>query len=393
MWRGVQLLPLLLLSEAFIVASGRVESGSPELNWNSSSSACAKNIPLADSTTSYSPISLWWKSLGSILLQHLPGDESSREPSFFNDLRIAFNIAHPTSNAPTRPGTHFYHSPLYRRDQKILKTKCRVKPLHPGEGWDGTGIPNYTPTDSNGNPLPTQTIGDGHGGGGQEVIAVRSTCNGRGTGATVNANVSTGPNGSFDWLTCGINPNSDATGWQPPFATVDQIITYPGGLRAAIEADNSPYKPCTRYVDLFETAGAEFQVPPLFIAAFALQESGCNPDVDGGGGEQGMMQISPEKCANAPNGNCKDVIYNVRTAVSFFRDVLKSVNYNAFEAVGNYNGWFRGMNYTEATTWGINGDCCRCQRNLSYLSQFFNGWILNNNNAYDLGSIHNTATC
>lgn len=128
---------------------------------------------------------------------------------------------------------------------------------------------------------------------------------------SVNTNASTGPNGQFTWLTCGINPNDNSTGWQPPFATVDQIITYPGGLKAAVAAENSPYKSCSTFVDLFETAGAEFQsklfwrsilhwltilfflVPPLFIAAFALQESGCNPDTEGGGGEQGMMQISP----------------------------------------------------------------------------------------------------
>lgn len=129
-------------------------------------------------------------------------------------------------------------------------------------------------------------------------------------------NLSTGPNGQFAWLTCGIDPNNNSTGWAPPFATVDQVITYQGGLRAAVQASGSPYQPCTRYVDLFETAGAEFQgkltrfpalmptkkkknlpssflVPPLFIAAFALQESGCNPNTEGGGGEQGMMQISP----------------------------------------------------------------------------------------------------
>jgi hypothetical protein len=203
MWRRVQLLPLLLLSEAFIVASRRLEPGIAELNWNSSSSPspCANDMPLADSITSYSPISLWWKSLGSILLQHLPGDESSGEPGFFNDLRIAFNTVHPTPNVPTRSRApvgsstdsadetefcddHFYHSPLYRRDQQVLKTKCRVKPTRPDQTWDGNGIPNYTPTDSNGNPLPTQTIGDGHGGGGQEIISVQSKCNGRGSGAT-----------------------------------------------------------------------------------------------------------------------------------------------------------------------------------------------------------------
>jgi len=62
--------------------------------------------------------------------------------------------------------------------------------------------------------------------------------------------------------------------------------------------------------------------------------------------------------------------------------------------VGNYNGWYRGMNYANATSWGQNGDCCLCQRNLSYLTQFFNGW-LQNIDAWNpwLGMIHNTDIC
>jgi soluble lytic murein transglycosylase-like protein len=123
------------------------------------------------------------------------------------------------------------------------------------------------------------------------------------------------------------------------------------------------------------------KVPPLFIAAFALQESGCDPTTMGQGGEAGMMQISPvspivvskmeeltnheqDKCTNAPNGNCLDVWYNVRTATSYFADVIKSTGGNVFEAVGQYNGWQRGMSFNEATTWGVNGNCCHCQRNL-----------------------------
>lgn len=68
-----------------------------------------------------------------------------------------------------------------------------------------------------------------------------------------------GPNGQFTWLTCGIDPNNNSSGWQPPHATVDQIITFPGGLRAAVQDPNSPFSACTRFVELFETAGAEFQ--------------------------------------------------------------------------------------------------------------------------------------
>jgi hypothetical protein len=39
-----------------------------------------------------------------------------------------------------------------------------------------------------------------------------------------------------------------------------------------------------------------------------MQESFCNPNAVGGAGEQGLMQITPEKCKGAPNGNCKDIV-------------------------------------------------------------------------------------
>lgn len=57
--------------------------------------------------------------------------------------------------------------------------------------------------------------------------------------------------------------------------------------------------------------GADFgciAVPPIIVASFANQESGCNPATIGGGGEQGMMQITPDKCVGAPGGNCLDVV-------------------------------------------------------------------------------------
>jgi hypothetical protein len=113
------------------------------------------------------------------------------------------------------------------------------------------------------------------------------------------------------WLTCGINKADKNSGWNPPNATIDQVITLEGGLAAAVKMDGSPYQACTKYIDIFEAAGGEFgskhielalissmpdvlsKVPPLFIAAFALQESSCDPTTMGQGGEAGMMQISP----------------------------------------------------------------------------------------------------
>lgn len=36
-------------------------------------------------------------------------------------------------------------------------------------------------------------------------------------------------------------------------------------------------------------------MPSILVASFAMQESGCKPDEQGGGGEQGIMQISQDK--------------------------------------------------------------------------------------------------
>jgi hypothetical protein len=228
----------------------------------------------------YSPVSLFWHGFTSFISNHLPGDVSSAEPSFFNDLRIAFNLSHPnvgTKIDPTKTCQLDKREYLYPRDQQVLKTKCRVQSTLPDEEWNN-GIPNYTPTGADGRPLPTQTIGDGHGGYGQEIIAVTSMCGNIPPGAAgkrlcpinptpclhpcsplVTTNTSTGPNGQFTWLTCGINAQNNSTGWEPPCATVEQVITFQGGLRAAVAAANSPYQPCSKYVDLFETAGEEFQ--------------------------------------------------------------------------------------------------------------------------------------
>ena len=39
-----------------------------------------------------------------------------------------------------------------------------------------------------------------------------------------------------------------------------------------------------------------------------MQESGCNPNAVGGAGEQGLMQITKDKCGGAPGGNCQDPV-------------------------------------------------------------------------------------
>lgn len=97
------------------------------------------------------------------------------------------------------------------------------------------------------------------------------------------------------------------------------------------------------------------------LAAFAMQESSCNAETTGGGGEQGLMQITQEKCGGAPGGNCKDPVrrsassieftpdsplpqdFNIRTAAKFFADTLNRNNGDLLKSLGAYNGWFPSM--------------------------------------------------
>lgn len=74
-----------------------------------------------------------------------------------------------------------------------------------------------------------------------------------------------------------------------------------------------------------------------------MQESSCNPHTVGGGGEQGLMQISKDKCGGAPNGNCQDVDFNIRTGTKFFADTLNGNGGNLLLTLGNYNGWPKRM--------------------------------------------------
>lgn len=80
-------------------------------------------------------------------------------------------------------------------------------------------------------------------------------------------------------------------------------------LTEAVEMSNSVFGACAPYLDHFNSIGNELGIPPIALASIAMQESSCNPDVTGGGGEQGMFQITNDKCGGAPGGNCKDVHY------------------------------------------------------------------------------------
>ncbi|TBU56376.1 lysozyme-like protein [Dichomitus squalens] len=190
------------------------------------------------------------------------------------------------------------------------------------------------------------------------------------SGASKQITATDGPNGNIDWMNCGLYDG----GWNPPHVTVNDVITV--DLGAALGDSNTPFKACGPYIDLFYKYAGEHGIPPIIVASIAMQESTCNVHEVGGGGEQGIMQISKDKCGGAPGGNCQDPDFNIRTGVAFFAQTLSDNGGNLLLTLGNYNGWPKGMTVASATAarWT---DCCLCQNNLDYLVQYLNGWFLN----------------
>jgi len=207
------------------------------------------------------------------------------------------------------------------------------------------------------------------------------------SGATTKTTGTTGPNGSLDWMNCGI----EGSGWNPPYVQVKDLKVV--DLNDALKDFNSPFSACAKFTSYFYQYAGEFGLEPIMLAAFAMQESSCNPETVGGGGEQGLMQITQEKCVGAPGNNCRDPNFNIKTGAKYFAQTLSDAGGNVFMAVGEYNGWYKGLTKGAATAarWS---DCCTCQNNLDYLHQYFNGWLQNINAYYDhLGKYFNLDVC
>ncbi|KZV73297.1 glycoside hydrolase family 23 protein [Peniophora sp. CONT] len=196
-----------------------------------------------------------------------------------------------------------------------------------------------------------------------------------------------GPNGSQKYLNCGI----DDGGWNPPNLNVKDLA-----VSDLNDVRNKAFKPCTdETIDLFYKYGDAFGVPPILLASFAMQESSCNPKTVGGGGEQGIMQISKDKCEGRSPSACQELDFNIKAGAKYFSDQLKANGGNVVLTVGAYNGYYKGMTKGDATK-AAKSSCCRCQQNLDYLQQFFNGW-LQGYSAYDspikLGTYFNLDVC
>jgi len=221
------------------------------------------------------------------------------------------------------------------------------------------------------------------------LVNVTSTRSCGPSGATKKITALSGPNGNISFLNCGLMSG----GWTPPLIHIDGIVSVE--LSKVAYNPESAFYACTSFVPLFEKYAAQYGVPAIMLASFAMQESSCNPATVGGGGEQGMMQITPDKCGGAPDGNCKDPDFNIQKGAHFFSEALKSANGDVLRAVGRYNGWYKRMTYEEATAAGRDGNC-REQNNLDYLHQYLNGWM-QGVNAYEhnppLGEYFNLNDC
>ncbi|KAG5638876.1 hypothetical protein H0H81_009179 [Sphagnurus paluster] len=286
---------------------------------------------------------------------------------------------------PTAPGNSTKRRRCKPRPTSLTKenTKPTSSPAAPAPK-PPKAEPSPSPTPKPSQPEPQPPKSDNNSGG---LINVPSHCGN--IGATRQTTRTSGPNGSIDWLNCGLTEG----GWNPPFIRVTDIVSVP--LSSALASGKGPFKACSQFVHMFEQYGAQFGLPPIMLAAFAMQESSCNPNTVGGGGEQGLMQITKEKCGGAPGGNCRDPDFNIRTGAKFFADTLNNNGGDLLVSIGQYNGWYKGLTYSKATA-AAKSNCCRCQNNCDYLHQFLNGW-LQNINAYDnslrLGKFFNLDVC
>ncbi|EGG00134.1 family 23 glycoside hydrolase [Melampsora larici-populina 98AG31] len=197
---------------------------------------------------------------------------------------------------------------------------------------------------------------------------------------------SAGPNGSQDFLNCGINGG----GWEPAPVKMGMIKT----VTLESEPAKSTFAPCQKFNSIFEKYGQKYNIPPIFLAAFAMQESSCDPSCKGdNGGAWGLMQITSDKCGGAPGGDCSNPDYNIAMGAKTFADGLSASGGNVLLALGAYNGWSKGLTHGQAVAAKQTG-CCVCQQNLDYLQQFLNGWVLGvDPYQKNLGMVHNLDSC
>ncbi|RXK39172.1 hypothetical protein M231_03529 [Tremella mesenterica] len=170
------------------------------------------------------------------------------------------------------------------------------------------------------------------------------------------------PNGSEDWINCGLNGG----GWNPPAVKVEELVS-------AELTSGGVFDACSAYFDIFTSVGNQYGLPPILLASIALQESSCNSGATGPNGEAGLMQLAQENWDGASNP--WDVNWNINAGAKVFMQYYNSNNQNFFAAMGSYNGWKWGLTVGDVAA--TKAQHCSWQQNLDYLAQIANGWMQN----------------
>jgi len=268
--------------------------------------------------------------------------------------------------SPVHARLHVAHSKMRRQaNGKVFK---RCKAHNKSESSSAPAATSYAapaPSSTSYQAPATSSAPSSGGGGGSSGDVINVKTSGCGDiGAVAKTTQNAGPNGSEGWLTCGVESGG---GWNPPNVQVSD-------LKYKDLAFDGIFKPCAQFSDIIYNAAGAYSLPPIMIASIMMQESSCNKATVGGGGEQGLMQITKDKCGGAPGGNCMDPDFNIHTGAKYLAGQISSSGNNVLLAVGSYNGWYDGLTYAKATA-AAKSSCCRCQNNLDYVHQFFNGWM------------------
>ncbi|KAM0792295.1 hypothetical protein ACM66B_004984 [Microbotryomycetes sp. NB124-2] len=215
----------------------------------------------------------------------------------------------------------------------------------------------------------TKSSGNSSSGSGPGMFGVKDPVCGD-SGAVEKSGPGVGPNGAQSWLNCGLSEKDKNSPWTPPQIEISQLKYI--ALEEAVKLDT--FKACAQWVDLFNKVGKETKLPPVFLASIAMTESSCRGDaVAPGGASWGLMQITTDKCGDAPGGDCNNPEFNVKKGAEYFNTVLKERG-GFLQALGAYNGWVDKMTWAKATA--IASEACERQNNLDYLQSVLNGLLL-----------------
>lgn len=164
-------------------------------------------------------------------------------------------------------------------------------------------------------------------------------------------------------------------------------------LNDVLSRPGNPYEACRPHIDAFYKSAKQYGVPAILIAAIAMQESSCDASTIGHNSEQGLMQITSEKCPGGyVSDACMEPWTNIDIGTHYLRTTLDTCGGNLPLAIGEYNGWFVGM--TEYGVTHVAKDKCFAQQNLDYLHQTLNGWLQGiDPRAQGMGTFFNLDQC